>query len=287
MPASLNWLARVLLLALPLVTASPARAGDEILLGLVPAEDPSIVINENKAIIESLERASGMKVKAFVATDYNGVIEALRAKRLDVAMLGPFSYVLAASLAQIDLIGIAETQSQGSTYHSLILARKDSGLRTLQDLKGHSFSFVDPSSTSGHLFPKTGMLAAGLDPDRDLRAIFAGSHDASVLALINGKVDAAAIADQLLDAVIARGLIKREDLVEIWRSAPIPGAPVVIRRDLPEDLKARITAAFAGMHDVPWSNGSVLKRWAPVTDADYQVVRDAAKVLKLNLEKMK
>jgi phosphonate transport system substrate-binding protein len=75
--------------------------------------------------------------------------------------------------------------------------------------------------------------------------------------------------------------------VEIWRSSPIPGAPVVIRRDLPEDMKARIKAAFADMHDVPWGKGSVLKRWAPATDADYQVVRDTAKLLKLDLEKMK
>jgi phosphonate transport system substrate-binding protein len=256
-------------------------------MGLVPAEDPSIVINDSQGIITALEQETGLKVKPFVATDYNGVIEALRAKRLDLALLGPFSYVLAATIAEVDVLGIAETKTQGSTYHSLIITRTDSGIRTLADLKGHSFSFVDPSSASGHLFPKTGMLKAGLDPDHDLRSIFAGSHDASVLALINGKVDAAAVADALLDAVVARGLVKREDIVVVWTSAPIPGAPAVMRRDLPEAQKTRIREAFANMHDLPWSKGSVIKRWAPATDADFQVVRDAAAVLKLDLGKMK
>ena len=87
----------------------PARAEGELLMGLVPAEDPSIVVNDNQAIIKALEAGTGMTVKPFVATDYNGVIEALRAKRLDLAILGPFSYVLAASVTQVDPIAIAAT----------------------------------------------------------------------------------------------------------------------------------------------------------------------------------
>lgn len=280
-------LAALCLLFTLLAPWAGARADGELLMGLVPAEDPSIVVNDNQAIIAALETSTGMRVKPFVATDYNGVIEALRAKRLDLAILGPFSYVLAASVTAVDPIAIAATKTQGASYHALIIARRDSGIRTLADLKGHSFSFVDPSSASGHLFPKTGMLNAGLDPDRDLRAIFAGSHDASVLALLNGKVDAAAVADSLLDTVVARGLAKREDLTVVWQSAPIPGAPVVMRSDLPADTKTRLVAAFAAMHDVPWSKGAVITHWQPATDADFQVVRDTAGLLKLDLGKMK
>jgi len=285
--ARLRGLATLSLLAGLLAPQTPARAEGELLMGLVPAEDPSIVVNDNQAIIKALEAGTGMTVKPFVATDYNGVIEALRAKRLDLAILGPFSYVLAASVTQVDPIAIAATKTQGASYHALIIARKDSGIATLADLKGHSFSFVDPSSASGHLFPKTGMLKAGLNPDSDLRAIFAGSHDASVLALLNGKVDAAAVADSLLDTVVARGLAKREDLTVVWQSDPIPGAPVVMRSDLPAEVKAKLIAAFAGMHDVPWSKGAVITGWVPATDADFQVVRDTARLLNLDLGKMK
>lgn len=256
-------------------------------IGLIPAEDPRLIVVDNQPIIDALHTSLGMQIKPFVATDYNGVIEALRARKLDVALLGPFSYVLAASIAEVDPIAIPETQKQGPSYHALIIARKDRNIRSLADLKGKTFAFVDPSSTSGHLFPKTAMIRAGLNPDRDLRAIFAGSHDASAIAVQNGKVDAAAVANGLLDAAIARGVVKAEEIQVVWTSDPIPGAPAVMRRDLPEPLKQRIRAAFAAMRDQPWSQGTVIKRWVPATDADYAVVREAAKVLNLDLRKMK
>ena len=264
-----------------------AQGQGTLAIGLVPAEDPRLIIADNQAVMEALRASLGMQIKPFVATDYNGVIEALRAKKLDIALLGPFSYVLAASIAQLDPIAIPETQKQGPSYHSLIIARKDRNIHSLADLKGKTFAFVDPSSTSGHLFPKTGMIRAGLNPDTQLRAIFAGSHDASAIAVQNGKVDAAAVADALLDAAIARGVVKRDEIVIVWTSDPIPGAPVVMRRDLPEPLKQRIRAAFAAMHDVPWSKGTVIKRWVPASDADFAVVRDTAKLLNLDLRKMK
>jgi phosphonate transport system substrate-binding protein len=267
----------------------PALASAEGVLnvGLVPAEDPRLIVADNEALMNALRQSTGMEVKPFVATDYNGVIEALRAKKLDLAMLGPFSYVLAASIAEVDPIAIPETQKQGPSYHSLIVARKDRNIRSLADLKGRTFAFVDPSSTSGHLFPKTAMLRAGLNPDTDMRAIFAGSHDASVIAVQNGKVDAAAVADGLLEAAIARNMVKADEIQVVWKSDPIPGAPVVVRRDLPEPLKQRVRAAFASMRDIPWSKGTVIKRWVPATDANFAVVRETAKLLNLDLRKMK
>ncbi|MFO1319007.1 MAG: phosphate/phosphite/phosphonate ABC transporter substrate-binding protein [Burkholderiales bacterium] len=288
-PFGSSWLGRLATLAVAVCALLPAGASAQSVLnfGLVPAEDPRIMITDNQALVDAVQRSVGVEVKPFVATDYNGVIEALRSKRLDIALLGPFSYVLATTIAELEPIAVPETQKQGPTYHSLIVARKDHNLHTLADLKGRTFAFVDPSSTSGHLFPKTAMIRAGLKPDTDLRAIFAGSHDASVIAVQNGKVDAAAVADGLLDAAIARGMVKADEIVIVWKSEPIPGAPVVMRRDLPEPMKQKIRAAFAGMRDVPWSKGTVIKRWVPTTDATFNVVRDTAKVLNLDLSKMK
>ena len=275
------------LLVFASLAGSPPVHSEEVLrIGLVPAEDPRLIVADNQALIDALHASLGMEIKPFVATDYNGVIEALRAKKLDVALLGPFSYVLAASIAQVDPIAIPETQKQGPSYHSLIIARKDHNIRSLADLKGKTFAFVDPSSTSGHLFPKSGMLRAGLNPDTDLRAIFAGSHDASAIAVQNGKVDAAAVADALYEAAVARGVIKADEMVIVWTSDPIPGAPLVIRRDLPEPLKQRIRAAFAAMHDIPWAKGTVIKRWVPATDENFAVIRETSKLLNLDLHKM-
>jgi len=278
------------LLAGPLFTFAPAaRAADVLTVGLIPSEDSRAMIANSQAMMDMLSKALGMPVKPFVAADYNGVIEALRSKRLDVAYLGPFSYVLGASVADIEAFAVAETKKAGRTYyHSLIVANKDSGIKTVADLKGKTFAFVDPSSTSGHLFPKAGLIKVGFNPDKDFaRVIFSGSHDANAVAIQNKRVDAVAIADRILDAAIAKGLAKREDLVTVWKSDPIPESPTVWRKDLDPALKKRIQAAFLEVKNIPWSDQGELNGFHPTNDAAYNVIRETAKVLNLDLKAMK
>jgi phosphonate transport system substrate-binding protein len=268
--------------------AGSAGAADVLNVGLIPSEDPRLMVNDNRALLDHLRDSLHLEVKPFVATDYNGVIEALRARKLDIALLGPFSYVLATGVADVEAFAVPETQKQGAGYRAVIIARKDRNLRALKDLAGKTFAFVDPSSTSGHLFPKAALIKAGHDPDRFFaRVVFSGGHDASAIAVQNGKVDAAAVADALLEAAFKRGVARREDIAVVWTSELIPGAPFVYRRDLPEDLKARIRAAFARIRDMPWGMHNVIKRWEPTTDAAYDVVRDTARLLNLDLKKMK
>jgi len=240
-------------------------------------------------VLDSLQQQLGMPVKPFVATDYNGVIEALRSKKLDVAYLGPFSYVLATSVADVEAFAVAVTKKTGqSAYKSVIITRKDSGLAKTADLKGRTFAFVDPTSASGHLFPKSGLLQAGYDPENFFgRVIFSGSHDASILAVANKKVDAAAVADRILASAIAKGQVKADDLEIVWSSNPIPESPMVWRKDLDPALKARIAKALANVKDLPWGDQGVLNGFQPTNDAAYNVVRDTAKVLKLDLRSMK
>jgi len=270
-----------------LVTLDLARAADVLNMGLVPSEDPRVIMNDNKVLLETLETSLQIKIKPFIATDYNGVIEALRSKKLDVALLGPFSYALATSVADVEAFALLETERQGATYHSIIIARPDHGINGLKDLAGKTFAFVDPGSTSGFLFPKAGLIKAGYDPDTYFsRVIFSGGHDASAIAVQNGKVDAAAIADALLETAYNRGMLKKDEVSVIWTSEAIPGPPIVYRRDLPEDLKAKIRAAFAQIRDVPWGPKTRIKRWVPAKDADYDVIRETAKLLNLDLKSM-
>lgn len=270
--------------------AFPAFSQQQVLtVGLIPSEDSRAMIANSQKMMDMLSAALGMPVKPFVAADYNGVIEALRSKRLDVAYLGPFSYVLGATIAPIEAFAVAETKKAGRTfYHSQIIAHKDSGIKTVADLKGKNFAFVDPSSTSGHLFPKAGLMKLGFNTDKDFgRVIFSGSHDSSAIAVQNKKIDAAAIADRILDAAISKGLAKREDLVEVWKSDPIPESPTVWRKDLPDDLKKRVQAAFLQVKDIPWSDQGQLNGFHPTNDAAYNVIRDTAKLLNLDLRAMK
>lgn len=270
-------------------TRSTLAQQGTLTVGLIPSEDSRAMIANSQAMMDMLSKALGMPVKPFVAADYNGVIEALRSGRLDVAYLGPFSYVLGTTIAPIEAFAVAETKKAGRTsYYSQIVARKDSGIKTVNDLKGKTFAFVDPSSTSGHLFPKAGLMKVGFNPDTDFgRVIFSGSHDSNAIAVQNKKVDAAAIADRILDAAIAKGLAKREDLVEVWRSDPIPESPTVWRKNLPPELKQRVQAAFLEVKDIPWSDQGLLNGFHPTNDAAYNIIRDTAKLLNLDLSKMK
>lgn len=266
-----------------------ACANDKLTIGLIPSEDSQAMIEASKQVLSRLENTLGMPVVPYVATDYNGIIEALRSGKLDVAYLGPFSYVLATSVADVEAFAVAVTKKTGqSAYRSVIVARKDSGIRDLADLKGHTFAFVDPSSASGHLFPKAGLEQAGFHPDSLFsRVIFSGSHDASLLAVENNKVDAAAVADRIFSSAVSKQLIKQDDFQVVWSSRPIPESPMVWRKNLDPALKLKVAEALASIKDVPWGDQGVLDGFQPTTDAAYDVVRDTAKVLDLDLRSMK
>ncbi|MFJ2486353.1 phosphonate ABC transporter substrate-binding protein [Pseudomonas sp. NPDC087639] len=271
------------------LSASHVWAKDKLTIGLIPSEDSQAMIEASKQVLDDLQSKIGMPVVPFVATDYNGIIEALRSGKLDVAYLGPFSYVLATSVADVEAFSVAVTKKTGqSAYKSVILARKDSGIHSLADLKGHTFAFVDPSSASGHLFPKAGLEQAGFAPDGLFkRVIFSGSHDASILAVENKKVDAAAVADRIFASAVAKGVVKQDDFEVVWSSKPIPESPMVWRKALDPELKQKIAAALASIKDVPWGDQGVLNGFQPTTDAAYDVVRETAKVLDLDLRSMK
>lgn len=280
---------RVASLTVIALGASQVWAKDKLTIGLIPSEDSQAMIESSKQVLDDLQAKIGMPVVPFVATDYNGIIEALRSGKLDVAYLGPFSYVLATSVADVEAFSVAVTKKTGqSAYKSVILARKDSGIHSLADLKGHTFAFVDPSSASGHLFPKAGLEQAGFAPDSLFkRVIFSGSHDASILAVENKKVDAAAVADRIFASAVAKGVVKQDDFEIVWSSKPIPESPMVWRKALDPELKKKVADALASIKDVPWGDQGVLNGFQPTTDASYDVVRDTAKVLDLDLRSMK
>lgn len=267
-----------------------AASAQQILkVGLIPSEDSRAMLQQSKDILDALEKNMGMKVQGFVATDYNGVIEAMRSKHIDIAYLGPFSYVLATTVTPVEAFVIAETKKAGRTfYHSQIITLKSSGIKTVEDLKGRNFAFVDPASTSGYVFPLAGLIKIGIEPKRDFKnVIFTGAHDANAVAVANGKVDAATIADRIFDAAVAKGHIKADDVHVVWRSQPIPESPMVWRKDLSPELKARIKTAFLQIKDLNWSDQGVLNSFKETNDAAYDVIREAAKLANLDLKKMK
>jgi phosphonate transport system substrate-binding protein len=270
-------------------TGTAGAQSSELRVGLIPSEDAQAMMRASQQVMEQLEQKTGLKVKPFVANDYNGVIEAMRSGKIDVAYFGPFSYVLAAQMANAEAFAIPVSKKSGqSSYQSIIISKKDNGPTSVAQLQGKTFAFVDPSSASGHLFPKAGLKGEGVDTDKYFsRVIFSGSHDASIMAVAHGKVDAAAVASPIFQTAVAKGHVKAEDFQVIWTSQAIPESPMAWRKGLDADTKQKVAAALAEIKGLPWGDRGVLNGFAATNDAAYNVVRDTAKALNLDLGKMK
>src|SRR5262245_51139369 len=183
-------------------------------IGMVPGEDAEVRIQRYGPMVDYLKGALGMDVKAFVGTDYTATVEAMRAKRVDAAYFGPFSYVLAAQVADARVFVVpGSADGITSTYNSLIVTHTASGITSMDGLKGRNFSFVDPASTSGHLIPRAMLMKAGIDPDKDLKTIFAGGHDASLLAINGKRVDAGAVSSTQHKRMIEAGIVDEANLL--------------------------------------------------------------------------
>jgi phosphonate transport system substrate-binding protein len=231
-----------------------------------------------------------MKTEIFVGSDYNATIEALRSNKVDVALMGAFGYVLATTQAPVEAFAVTVTaKSNSPDYHSIIIARADaSDLTSLDSLKGHTFAFVDPSSTSGSLMPKAAMTDNHIVPESDLKkVIYSGGHDASIIAVAEGKVDAASVADRIYAGACDKKAIDCSKLKVIWTSPAIPNDPLFYRKGISDDMKKKIREAFYGIKNLTFGEMGTVARFDPATDATYDVVRNIAKTLKLDLTKMK
>jgi len=271
-------------------TSQPAQELKVLRVGAIPAEDAQKTREAYKTLASYLEKKTGLKVELFVATDYSGVVEAMRSGKLDIAYFGPFSYVLAADKANAEAFAVENRKGSGTSYKSIIVANPEAGINSLEDLKGHTFAFVDPASTSGNLIPRSVLKAKGINPEQEFKSvIYAGGHDAAELAVKNRKVEAAADDDITYNNMKAKGLLSDKDVKIIWTSDPIPGSPWAWRKDLPTDLKAKIKAAFLNMAKEDTSAlttaGGGVESYDESNDANYNVIRETAKILNLDLSK--
>lgn len=277
-------------LALTLSLTTAAAQARDLVMGLIPAENNEEMVQKFEPMRAYLEKKLGTKVKVFTATDYAGVIEAMKKKRVDIAWFGPLSYYLAEQEAGAEAFAVGIREGSNSpTYKSIFVAPCDSGIKSIQDLKGKSVAFVDPASTSGGLVPtyivkkETGMM-----PEQFFgKFTYAGSHDAAELAVKNKTVDAAADNDITYEKMLAKGLITKQTNCIIKESDPLPGSPLVYRGDLPADLKAKIRDTILNAHkEIKVTGYGNISHYVAVTPEDYQLIRDMVKELGLRKEQI-
>lgn len=272
-----------------LLGATGAAYARELVMGLIPAENNDEMIAKFEPMRAYLEKKLGQKVKVYTATDYAGVIEAMRKKRVDIAWFGPLSYYLAEKEAGAEAFAVGVRENGKSSYRSLFVVPGDSPVKSLKDLKGKSVAFVDPASTSGGLMPtylikkETGMM-----PEQFFgKFTWTGSHDAAEMAVKNRTVDAAADNDITYPRMIEKGLITKDTNRVLMYSPDLPGSPLTYRKDLPSGLKLKIQDAVLNAHkDIKVTGYGKLIRYAAVTPADYQPIRDMVKELGLKKEQM-
>ena len=241
---------------------------DEFRIGILGGENAQDRMNSYECLRGYTEERLGVPAKLFAPADYNGVIQGLLGGTLDMAWLGASAYA-AVHLQDPEAVEpvLVKINLDGSYgYHSIGFARKDAGIESLEDMQGKVFGFGDPNSTSGYLIPSieipqtTGATMESGDYFGEVK--FTGGHEQTIVAVNNGDVDGGVTwADGqgnwedgynsgALRKAVDAGLVDMNDLVEIWRSKPIPAGPVVLRKALPEEVKATMTQLVDELHEM-------------------------------------
>lgn len=230
-----------------------------------------------RPVADKLSKDLGMKVNLKFVSDYAGVITAMQHKHIDLGYFGPESYVQAATRANAQVIAI-ELNAQGvAGYKSIIITRKDSNLKTIESLKGKTFAFTDPNSTSGTLVPSVYFKKAGINPQNYFsKVIYSGGHEASILSVKAGRIDAAATNDLDFEKGAGKAWNTNEFNI-VWTSDLIVGGALAVRKDLPQDLKDKIQNSLINMKDKKLletikSGGFIVGK-----DSDYDSIRELMK----------
>ncbi|UZN02874.1 phosphate/phosphite/phosphonate ABC transporter substrate-binding protein [Cellulomonas sp. S1-8] len=235
-------------------TAAAVEMPEKLVFAQIPSESAEGIAEDNEAIIRVIEEETGLEVELQEVTDYAAVIEALRAGQVQVAGLGPFSYMVAKDGgAGVELLGsLVDAPEDEPGYQSYGIVKAGSDITDLAGFAGKTVCFVDPTSTSGLLYPSAGLLELGIDPEDDVTPVFAGGHDASALSVADGTCDAGFAYDTMVDhELIEAGSLQEGQLEVVWESKMIAGSPYVASDKLPAELLEQLKEIFADSLNIP------------------------------------
>lgn len=263
--------------------ADPAK----LRVALLPDENASSIIQNAQPLKKYLEETLKKEVELIVTTDYSSMIEAMRFNRIEVAYFGPLSYVLAKSKAP-GIEPFAVGVSKGSpTYKGVIIALADGPVKSIADIKGKTMGFGDNASTSSHLIPRAYLARAGLIGETDYKLAHLGTHDAVARSVQAGQVQAGGLSQEIFNVLVSKGTIDGTKVKVLAESDPIPNYPMVMQGSLAPALKDAIRKAFIELKDAAILKTFRAEGFVATDDKAYDILRETAKVLNVDLTKFK
>ncbi|NML15517.1 putative selenate ABC transporter substrate-binding protein [Azohydromonas caseinilytica] len=274
--------ARRALLAASLLAAVGAQAQTQVLrVTAIPDESPTELARKAAPLMKYLEGKLGMKVEYTPVTDYAAAVEALVNKKVDLAWFGGFTFVQAHVRSGGKVIPLVQRE-EDEKFRSVFITA-DPAIKSLADLKGRDLSFGSQSSTSGHLMPRHFLLAAGIEPERDLKRVaFSGAHDATIAAVASGKVQAGALNISVWDKFVADKKVDTSRVRVFFTTPPYYDYNWTVHADMPAALRDKLGAAFLALNKSTPEGQQVLElqratRFIPTKAENYKSIEGAAR----------
>jgi phosphonate transport system substrate-binding protein len=254
--------------------AAPAQSRPEkLVVGLLPGESAPTVMRLNEPLRAYLEKRLGMPVELVVGANYAATGEALRFGRLDIAYLGPVTYILQSRRVRLEPFARPSHEVVGPTFQAVIIVSADSPAKTLGDLAGKDVAFGDPASTSGTWVPRYMLAEKGLVSERDYTLRVLGAHDAVALAVANHKADAGGLSLPIYTRLIKEGKIDARAVRVLAESPAIPEYMWTFRDGLEPAFREEVRKAFIGVTDAEALKVFRAEAFIPAVDSDVDRVR--------------
>lgn len=269
-----------------LVPLASADAPKELRVSAIPDEAPTELLRKFEPLGAYLQKELGIPVQFVPVTDYAASVEALAAGKLDLVWYGGFTHVQARKRTKGTAYAIVMREAD-LQFRSKFIARADSKINELQDLKGKTFAFGSVGSTSGHLMPRYFLLQGKLHPEQDFSKVsFSGAHDATVKWVETGKVDAGALNESVWDKLVESGKVDMTKVKVFWTTPPYVDYNWTVRGDLDRDLVSRLTRAFLTLDAKNPDHKAILdlqraKYYVLAREDDFVGIEEAAKAADL------
>ena len=248
----------------------------------IPEEAATEQIRKFTPLANYLEKQLGMKVQFTPVTDYPAAVESLVNKKVDLVWFGGFTFVQASIRSGGKIVPLAQRE-EDTKFQSVFIAKTNSGIKGLADMKGKQVSFGSQSSTSGHLMPRSFLLQANIDPEKDFKRVaYSGAHDATIASVVSGKVDAAALDITVWQKFVTENKVNTQDVNVFFTTPSYFNYNWSVHADMPMQQREKIKAALLALSPANPEHAEILKlnratRYVPTTPENYKGLESAAR----------